>query len=268
MSVCAFSVGRDADVAAARGVGLVALVGEPARAVRHPACCRAAATRASCPRGRPGESIPSRDDERRAAGGGAGDDARRLAAGLDERVDRRVRADVGGVDRAGRERLDRGGTGVEDLRRHVDVAEGVLEEPLFEPDERGRVGDVGEVAQAQLAHGRAVVAARRDGVLPAAEAQPAIMTATSPRVVIVVAVRIVFTVRLLQVGHCSVGVVCATGSVAHDAGGERGAVGRMDDEERAPVAARAVRLERQVGRERAGARGRCRWSRASRPARG
>jgi hypothetical protein len=35
-------------------------------------------------------------------------------------------------------------------------------------------------------------------------------------------------------------------SVAHDAGGERGAVGRMDDEERAPVPARAVGLERKV----------------------
>ena len=50
--------------------------------------------------------------------------------------------------------------------------------------------------------------ARRD-VLPAAEAQPAIIMATSPRVVIVVAVRMVFTVRLLQVG-ISVGW-CARG---------------------------------------------------------
>ena len=234
---------RDAHVAAARGVGLEPLVREPAaqRDILRVAELRRRERRAL----EVGRRVdPVADDERGAAGRRAGDDARRLAGGLDERVDRRVRPDVGRVDRAGRQRLDRGGAGVEDGCRHVDVAEGVGEEPLLEADERRRVRDVGEVAEAQL--GDCVLG--RGDVLPAAEAQPAIIMATSPRVVIVVAVRMLFTVRLLQVG-ISVGWCARDGSVAHDAGGESRAVGRMDDEERAPVAVRAVRLERQVGRE-------------------
>ena len=89
--------------------------------------------------------------------------ARGLAARLDERVDRGVGTDVGGVDRAGRQRLDRGGAGVEDLRGHLDVAEGVVEQSFLEPDEGRRVGDVREVAEAQLGHGSGIAVARVRG---------------------------------------------------------------------------------------------------------
>src|SRR5689334_2282605 len=88
--------------------------------------------------------------------------------------------------------------------------------------------------------------ASSDGVLPAAEAQPAIIMATSPRVVIAVVVRILFTVRLLM---SAVQGGCRAGSGPRDAGGESRAVGRMDDEERAPVTARVIRLEREIGRQ-------------------
>ena len=87
--------------------------------------------------------------ERRAAAGGARDHAHRGAARLDERVDRRVRADVGGVDGSCRERLDGGGAGVEDLGLELRRAELLLQVALLHADEGRGVRDRGEVAEAK-----------------------------------------------------------------------------------------------------------------------
>ena len=183
-------------------------------AARRPACCRAAGWRASCPRGRTGSSIPSRTTRAAPPVVAPAITARGLAAGLDERVDRRVRADVGRVDRAGGQSLDRGGAGVEHLGRDVDSGQRVREETLLEPDERGRVGHVREVAELELADrgrairrglGRARSPVRRRRRRSRPSSRPA-----SPRVVIVVAVRILFTVSPPSVGS-AVWWMCATG---------------------------------------------------------
>ena len=91
------------------------------------------------------------DDEHGAARGGAGDDPQRRALRLREAVDRRVGADVGGVDRVGEQGVDGVGAGVERRRLERDVrAELVLgEDALVDADERRGVGDVREVAEPQ-----------------------------------------------------------------------------------------------------------------------
>ena len=66
------------------------------------------------------------------------------------RVDRRVRADEGGVEGAGEDRLDGLGAGVEGRRLERDVgAERLLEQAVLDADDRRGVGDVREVAEAQ-----------------------------------------------------------------------------------------------------------------------
>ena len=105
--------GSDVHIATAGGVGLEALVGEPA-AQRDVLSVAELGSRDR----RAGEVCRGVDavanDEGRTAGGRSRDDVRGLASRLDERVDRRVRADVGRVDSACREGLDRGRSGVED----------------------------------------------------------------------------------------------------------------------------------------------------------
>ena len=63
-----------------------------------------------------------------------------LAAGLGEGVDRRVRADEGGVERAGEQRLDGRGAGVEDLGVERGAAEGLGEEARRRRRRRRRRG--------------------------------------------------------------------------------------------------------------------------------
>nr|WP_293263117.1 hypothetical protein [Nannocystis sp.] len=92
-------------------------------------------------------------DQESAARGGASDDAHGLAARADERVDRRVGADVAGVERAREQRLDRGGAGVEGEGLELRGPELAGEGPILHADQRGGVGDVREVAEPQ--HGLA-----------------------------------------------------------------------------------------------------------------
>ena len=77
----------------------------------------------------------------------------RIASPFDcaKRVDRRVRADVGRVDRAGEQRLDRSRAGVEglDARALTRSPSASSKSAALHADDRGRVGDVGEVAEAQ-----------------------------------------------------------------------------------------------------------------------
>ena len=82
-----------------------------------------------------------------------GDDPDRLAVALAEGVDGRVGADVGGVERAAEQRLDGCRAGVEDLGRQRGVAQLVGDVALVDADDRRGVGDVGEVAEAQLGRG-------------------------------------------------------------------------------------------------------------------
>jgi hypothetical protein len=62
-----------------------------------------------------------------------GDDPHGVALALDERVDRRVGADVRGVERAGETGLDGGRAGVELLGRQLRVTEGLGERPRASP---------------------------------------------------------------------------------------------------------------------------------------
>ena len=86
----------------------------------------------------------------RSARGGAGDDADRFALALDVGVDGRVGADVGRVDGAGVEGLDRGGACVEDLGAELGLAEVPGDQALADPDEGRGVGDVAEVAELEF----------------------------------------------------------------------------------------------------------------------
>ena len=88
--------------------------------------------------------------QRGAPRSGAGDDPEGLALRLGVAVDGGVRADVGGVDGAGEQRLDGGRPGVVRRRLQLDVGpELVGEDALVHAHQRGGVGDVGEVAEAQ-----------------------------------------------------------------------------------------------------------------------
>ncbi len=86
------------------------------------------------------------DHEFGAAGGGSGDDLQGAALGLHVAVDRGGGADPGDVDGAGVEGLDLAGAGVEDLRGDLRAAQGLLEPAVLDADQRGRVGQVREVA--------------------------------------------------------------------------------------------------------------------------
>ncbi len=90
------------------------------------------------------------DDQERAARRRARDDPDRLAVRLRVRVDRRVRPDVGGVERAREQRLDRRGAGVERARLELTLLPSFCcEDAALDADDRRRVGDVGEVAEPQ-----------------------------------------------------------------------------------------------------------------------
>ena len=148
-SVSALSCGVIVHVAAAAGVGLVALLGEP----RPQGDVLGVAERRRRQR-RAGEVVGRVDalahDERGAARRRAGDDAQRLAVGLGVAVDRRVGADEAGVEGAGEHRLDDLGAGVERRQLELDVgAERLGEQPGLDADDRRGVGDVREVAEAQ-----------------------------------------------------------------------------------------------------------------------
>ena len=119
-------------------------------AARRPGCCRATGWRAWRRRGRPGSSMPSRTTSDAPPDVVPATMRMRLAVGLGVAVDRRVRADEAGVDGAGEDRLDDLGAGVE--RRRLERggrAERIVEQPGVDADDRRRVGDVREVAEAQ-----------------------------------------------------------------------------------------------------------------------
>ena len=156
---------RDAHVAAAAGVGLEALLGEP----RPQGDVLGVAERRRRQR-RAGEVVGRVDalahDERGAARRRAGDDAQRLAVGLGVAVDRRVGADEAGVEGAGEHRLDDLGAGVERRRLELDaVAERLGEEAGLDADDRRGVGDVREVAEPQRRPARRRRRLRHAGVV-------------------------------------------------------------------------------------------------------
>ena len=92
-----------------------------------------------------------------------GDQPDGLAVGLGERVDRRAGADEPGVERAAEQRRDLVGAGVERLGGELRRAQLLGEEAVGDADERGGVGDVGEVAQPQLGGGGGGGGAGRTG---------------------------------------------------------------------------------------------------------
>ena len=71
----------------------------------------------------------------------------RLALRLGEGIDRRIRADVARVDRAGEDRLDGLGTGVEGVRLETTSAPSASASPILDPDDRRRMGHVRKVAE-------------------------------------------------------------------------------------------------------------------------
>ena len=89
------------------------------------------------------------DHEGRPAGGGARDDPDGLVA-LRVGRDRRVGTHVGGVERSGQQRGDLGRAGVVGGGLQRDVGGRFLAKmPLLQPDQRGGMGEVGQVAEAQ-----------------------------------------------------------------------------------------------------------------------
>ena len=153
-------LGQDGDVA---GSGLVDLVAVLVEVVAQGDVLRPTGLGGGDPRA--AQVLDPRDarshDQRGAAAGGTGDDADGLALALDEGVDGRVRADVGGVERPGEQRLHGRRAGVERLGAQPGVAELVGEDAGGVAVHRRRVRDVGEVAEPQLGGGR--TAGRGDG---------------------------------------------------------------------------------------------------------
>ena len=98
---------------------------------------------------------PGLDDDRRASGRRPGNDLDGGAAGLLERVDRGVRADVGGVELPGEDGRGLLGPAVVHRRGQLaGAAEVLAEEALLNADERGRMRDVGQQSEPH-GHGRA-----------------------------------------------------------------------------------------------------------------
>ena len=103
---------------------------------------------------RPAPELRHRGDPRAhhqpgSAVGGAGDDADQAASALHERVDGRVGTDEGGVQGPTEDRGHGVGPRVERLRLQVHAApQRAGEHVAVDPDDGRRVGEVGEVAEA------------------------------------------------------------------------------------------------------------------------
>ena len=133
-SVWAFSCGAIDDVAAALGVGLEPCSFSQARSATS-WVLPSSGWRSSCPSGPRRRDVGLDDQE---APPEVAPETIRMASPSDlcEGVDGRVRADVGGVDGAGEERLDGLGAGVERLRSRACVgAEGFGEDALLDADD-------------------------------------------------------------------------------------------------------------------------------------
>ena len=101
-----------------------------------------------------------------AAGRGAGDHPDQLAAGGLPGLDRRVRADVGGVQLAGQQSGGFLGAGAERVQLQRDVLAEVLgEEALLDPDQRAGVGDVLEEPEPEGDRCRGAARVRRRGLV-------------------------------------------------------------------------------------------------------
>ena len=89
------------------------------------------------------------DNERGSAAGRSGHHAKSFAIGAHVAIDRGIGADVGHVDRAGKQGLDRCGTGIETSPLNLDLrSHGFIEPAIGFADHRLGVCDVGESADA------------------------------------------------------------------------------------------------------------------------